>query len=123
MHVLILLFLLCSLSVTVDGNTSPFGFATFFFPVGQFPTDLFVGGLPNSHHNLFFAGIPWTGFKGYIDNFHINAKALDFSENTASEAVTFHEGDDVGLTRGQNGHEFHFNGLSSFAEFGNIAPS
>ena len=107
----------CSLSVTVDGTTSPFGYVTLLFPVGQFPTDLFVGGLPHSQHD--FPRIPLTGFKGYLENFHVNAKALDFSESTVSEAVTFYEGGDIDQTQGQNGHDFFFSGLSSFAEFGN----
>ena len=109
----------CSLSMMVDQSVfeSPFGFAL-FFPSGLFPTDLFVGGVPHSHTDLLYAGTTWDGFKGQLEEIRVNGRALDFSENLAAAAVTVVGGDDSEGTRGQNGCDFHFSGLASYAEFG-----
>ena len=105
--------------MTVDGgltNLSPFVFQN--FPVGQFSSDLFVGGISQQQSDLLYAGVPWDGFKGHLESIHIHGRALDFSENIASEAVSFVRVDEGGEgMQGQNLQEFYFNG-SSFAEFG-----
>lgn len=116
----IFVLIACSLSMMVDELVieSPFGFAPLFFPSGHLSPNLFVGGVPPSQTDLLFAGVTWDGFKGQLEEVRVNGRALSFSENVAAGAVTFVGGDDMEGTRGQNGDDFHFNGHSSYAEFG-----
>ena len=77
-----------------------------------------MGGISRLQRHLLRLGIPRDGFRGYLDSIHVNGRPLDFSENIASEAVSFIRGDsDI---QGQNGHEFSFSGSSTFAEFGMV---
>ena len=103
-------------SVTIDGDTIhyPEVFGS-LVPVGQLQSDLFVGGVPDSQSDLLYFGAPRNGFKGYLDHMHINGRALDFSENIDSQAVSFETGDRE--LRGENGNEYCFTS-SSYAEFG-----
>ena len=108
--------------MTVDGRTLnlfPFGFQN--FPFGQFPSDLFVGGISQQQTNLLHVGVQQDGFKGRLDSIRIHGRALDFSENIASEAVSFVGGDEGGGgMQGRNGQEFYFS-ESAFAEFGMVS--
>ena len=106
--------------MTVDDDKfdSPFGYAALFFPLGQFSSDLFVGGISHSQTNLLRFGVLRDGFKGKLDSIHINGKAVDFSDNMESEAVAFIRENDLGDAQGQNDHDYHFGAASSFAEFG-----
>lgn len=76
-----------------------------------------MGGVPKSQLSLLYFGVPSDGFKGHLDGIHINGRLLDFSENTASEAVSFGRDDEVVGIQGDNRNHFYFSG-SSFAEFG-----
>ena len=102
--------------MTIDGSTTdyPAGFGT-FLPVGRLESDLFVGGVPDSQSDLLHFGLPRNGFKGYLDHMRINGRALDFSENVESQAVSF-EIEDREL-HGENGNEYCFTG-ASYAQFG-----
>ena len=104
-----------SLSITVDEETivSPFGSSV---PSGTFASDLFIGGIARSHTNLLYAGALWDGFKGCLDSIRVNGRIFDYSENLASEETTFVVEDKISST--QNGQDFYFNGITSFAEFG-----
>ena len=99
---------------------SPFGFGI-FFPSGHFPSHLFVGGIPSSQTDLFYAGTTWDGFKGQLEDVRVNGRAVDFAENLQSEAVVF--GDRMEGTQGQNGCDFRFSGHSSYAEYGRTVLS
>ena len=108
--------------MTVDGRTLnlfPFGFQN--FPIGQFPSDLFVGGISQQQTDLLHVGVQQDGFKGCLDSIHVLGRALDFSENIASEAVSFvREDEGGGGMQGQNGRVFYFS-ESAFAEFGMVS--
>ena len=104
--------------MTVDSNTREYpGFGN-FLPVGLFPSDLFVGGISKLQRDLLFFGVPMDGYRGYLGGVHINGRALDFSENVDSEAVTFFWRSEDDQNNGENRCEFHFTESSSYAEFG-----
>ena len=102
--------------INSDTMEFPVGFGS-LIPEGHFQSDLFVGGVPENQSDLLHFGIPRDGFKGHLEDVHINGRPLDYSENIGAESTSFGVQD----SEGQNSNEYYFTG-SSHAEFGMCSP-